>query len=322
MRCKACGLIAGCLLVLAGFAGGYCFNKYLASRRTSYGADSPPPEHQQGQPGPSDTQPPGKASLEASGDSLSEIEEQILRLSGGDWRRGGDRKLRRALDSVELRDMPRALLLIDKALEQHTRSSLRQLLLSRWAETDPRAAMASAQAVRNRAERESAISAVLGGWADKDPESAVAWVKKLPPGELKIQALTEVISSSATSNPQLALDLLRSSPTTDGRQWTWIRDLFGAWASRDPATAAAKVTELSSSQARSEAYVTVGSIWARNNPQSAIAWASCLPDQNGRQSALTSVLTEWARSDADAALAWAQQLPTGQTKQQALSALS
>ena len=100
--------------------------------------------------------------------SLAEIEEKI-RTMGPSFGRYGDRAFMRMLDSVDVADMPQLLAFIDKNAPQNVRQGLRYTLISRWAELDSSAALAYAQSIPNRQERDSAIGAFVSGWAGKDP---------------------------------------------------------------------------------------------------------------------------------------------------------
>src|SRR5260370_1237959 len=111
------------------------------------------------------------------------------------------------IQSLDAAEMPRVMAWIQKISSLQFRQQALYALLAHWGETDPKAAMAAADATPGKAIRDQAIVTVLGAWAQKDPDGALAWVKQLPRSPLLDQAIQTIISSVAGS--RMALPLAR-----------------------------------------------------------------------------------------------------------------
>ncbi len=260
--------------------------------------------------------------------SVAEIEAMILeQKKNGQWNNGlqsGQRELFKALADIDTADIPPLLAFMDKNLPKQMRWGMRYQLLQRWAEEDVTAAMAYANSLTDRQEREAAVGIVAGAWAEKDPRAATDWLKQLPRGQLRDQVLNSVVNAMAGTDPQAALDLSQALGSSYSRRFgmgsSW--QIFQQWAGKDPITAAAKAAELASGQQRSQAYQAIASTWAATDPQSAMDWANSLANGNDKRNALNSILSTWAQSDVTSAMAYAKQLPEGPAKNQALSSIS
>jgi hypothetical protein len=150
-------------------------------------------------------------------------------------------------------DVPKVLEALKKNGSKEVQRSLTYQLLSFWAGSQPVAAIAYADGVSGKQEHEQAVLAVLNGWTEKDPQAAAAWARKLPSGQLRRDALNAVIQPLAQSNPQAAFALLRTEKPGE-LSWTTA---FESLAEHDVAAAVAKLSELPSGQARSEALQTL-----------------------------------------------------------------
>jgi len=91
---------------------------------------------------------------------------------------------------LESPDFPPLLAVLDRQGPSPTRSQLTNALYSRWAECDPAAALAHADASHTEAERQAAQAAVFQGWAYTDPQQLADWAMQLPTGSKRDLALT------------------------------------------------------------------------------------------------------------------------------------
>jgi len=90
-----------------------------------------------------------------------------------------DSKLRATLDDLIAKDNGRAI-------------GLRQLLVHRWAEADPRAAGQWASQLSDGSAYREAIEQVAIAWAGVDPQGAAGWVGSWPENAAKGEALMNV----------------------------------------------------------------------------------------------------------------------------------
>ena len=121
--------------------------------------------------------------------SLADIEAKIQGMREGDRRYS--REWQKIIDSVASADIPQMLAAVEKTPSRSTRDGLRIQFLSRWAESDPAAAMTYANSVAGKQPREQAIMSVLRGWSEKDPDGAAAL-------DAQLVTCLEVISSAHT----------------------------------------------------------------------------------------------------------------------------
>ena len=82
------------------------------------------------------------------------------------------------LDSKDVRPVIDAIQHLPNPRERNTFMSM---LITRWAEGDPRGALDYAQS-ENAAEKGWLVAEVVGTWAEHDSAAAMAWVTQLPPG--------------------------------------------------------------------------------------------------------------------------------------------
>ena len=178
------------------------------------------------------------------------------------------------MDSIDPADFPATLALLDRVGSKNVRDGLRTGLLVKWAETDPSAAMAYANTVTGRPSRDTAIVAVMQGWAEKDSAAALAWAQQLPPGQLRNQVLSAAVGALASKDPQAAFDLMKSAGLDNQLlRYGGLRQVFRAWAEKDPA-AAIKGAESCSGEQRSQAFQAIALSWASKDPQAAITWGA------------------------------------------------
>ena len=148
--------------------------------------------------------------------SLADVVAKILELKKkgllgfSDDGYDGEQNLTKLLLAIDAADIPAVLTFVDKNLSKQMRWGFRVGLLPRWAGTDVTAAMAYADALPDRSERESCISMVVGVWAAKDPTSAAAWAKQIPKGQLRDQVVQAVVNALAEKDPAAALALWQS----------------------------------------------------------------------------------------------------------------
>jgi len=77
-------------------------------------------------------------------------------------------------DSVNEKNVREVLGFAEGLPREQDKSMLRSLLVGRWAEFDPKAAVAYAEALPNGASRNSALTSAVGGWAEHDFTAASA----------------------------------------------------------------------------------------------------------------------------------------------------
>jgi hypothetical protein len=201
------------------------------------------------------------------------------------------------------------------------RARIRTVLLARWGELDPTAAIRYAASLANLADRSPAVCAVIGHWVGKDPRAAEAWVVALPPGAMKTDALAALVEGLAVNEPHRALQLAQGNPAEGfgipryGHS-NLVPSLFDKWLVDDPAAAADAAAKLpASAYFRDSALNLIARRWAEKDLARALAWAQSLgPNVDRSNTAMTGSLLTWLTKDPDAAMAWLNEYPDGDLK--------
>ncbi len=220
--------------------------------------------------------------------------------------------------AVDPADIPQVMALV-AALPNDLQSSIRQLLVVRWAEIDPRAAIKFGGDLKNFSERSQAILSALRGWAKNDAPAAVAWIEQLPLGQLRNAATGTIARALAESDPEAAFALLKNTRADRNSGYSAYSELFDSWAVKDPAKAAARAEEIKNWQQRLQAYQSIARRWVEADAPSALSWAKKLPDPQDRSSAMSAVLGAWAANDPQAATEAALAMPAGQPRNRAIA---
>ncbi|HWB03979.1 MAG TPA: RNA polymerase sigma factor [Verrucomicrobiales bacterium] len=87
-----------------------------------------------------------------------------------------------------------------------------------YAQNNPSAARAAAEALSGR-DRQQAIAGAVSGWAEKDGPAALTYARSLPEGAERNEALQFALIGWAKENPFTALDHLKEASTGDGTRF-------------------------------------------------------------------------------------------------------
>ena len=120
---------------------------------------------------------------------------------------------------------------------QREKSIYLGMLVARWAEGEPQAALAYARTTGPASDRSLMVSAAIRAWAEKNATAANAWVLQLPSGQERDRAWQAIVSSLAETDPQAALTMLQTLPAAGQSRQNFYWPIFSRWASKDPVTA-------------------------------------------------------------------------------------
>jgi len=112
-----------------------------------------------------------------------------------------------AVQSLDPDRIGQTLSEVEAMKDSRERMQLRMMILSRWAESDPRSAIAYAQGLGSATEKRQAIASVVGSWGAKDFPAAKAWVEALPAGMLRKQAMQNLFMAEAQKDPAAAMGM-------------------------------------------------------------------------------------------------------------------
>jgi len=120
---------------------------------------------------------------------------------------------------------------------------------------------------------------LFGNLLKANPEAALALLPSFPPGEYetRLKIIDFALGNIAASDPQHAFNLLAQYYPGDFDKIHAYRLLFGAWADKNPADAAAAALNLPPGFTRVTTLSMLGYVYGTTNPQAAIKWAQGLP---------------------------------------------
>ena len=245
-----------------------------------------------------------------------------------------------ALDPSQIKE---ALAEVEAMKDERFQTRLRGMLLSRWGESDPKAALTCIQGLNldGGSFPFNAVKSVISSWAEKDFTAAKAWVEGLPPGtNRRRSAMVDLAFALAQKDPAAALSLARSLPGDDGQRfligalngwclkdadaaiayavqlpddgnWTLVL-MFDKIASEDPVKAINLLEQIPSENKQNEALRKIGLRWAESDPKAARDWANQQTDPKVKSEFLNGVIGGMAQKDPNSALELAQSLPASE----------
>ena len=247
--------------------------------------------------------------------------------------------LAEAVQSLDPSLIKEALAEVEAMKDERFQTRLRNMLLSRWGESDPKAALNYIQGLNldGGSFPFNVVKSVISSWAEKDFSAAKAWVEGLPPGTNRRQsAMVDLAFALAQKDPAAALSLARSLPGDDGQRFLigalygWsLKDadaaiayavqlpdlgftlayMFDRIASKDPDKAINLLEQIPSENDQNEALRRIGDAWATSDPKAALDWANQQTDPKVKSEILKGVIDGMAQKDPNRALDLAQSLP-------------
>ena len=203
-------------------------------------------------------------------------------------------------------DEIRALLDASDRFPAHAASALAiQVLLKRWLELDPAAALEY-----NRLHHNNILPKLLGTYAATHPAEAEAWIIALPGGKTKSEAWQELCAATAARDPGKAWELLARSPSYTGDGSYEVRSLVEKLAAQDLEGTIARLASLPAMLLKT-ARNAISKALMETDPARGWEWARQQPNPNGLIS--KAIETTLGKNPAQA-LAWLQTLPAAQRK--------
>lgn len=193
-----------------------------------------------------------------------------------------------------------------------------RLLVSRWVQSDPDAALEFA--VSNRG-YEYVADAVFEQAAAADLQAALDRAKSLPSGDLRYMALRGVLSFMADTDPAGALQLALTLGDYPGNE-PLSSVVYRQWATNDPQAAALQASQDNAGGGWRSPVGQVVRTWAGQDPTAAANWALSLTDPETQARSISQVMRQWTREDLTAATNWVNTLPAGATHDTAVAALA
>ena len=233
----------------------------------------------------------------------------------------GQRKkdLEAFINGLKRADFADALKQIQRIPGSNERELAARLLISRWVQEEPEAALNFANSNHGY---EYVADDVFESLASVDLQSALDRAKAIPEVNLRYMALRGVLSFMAESDPAAALALAQSLGDFPGNE-PLASMIYRQWATTDPQGAAlAAMQNGMTGNGWNSPLAQVARAWASEDPMSAANWALSLTDPQAAARTISQVMREWARDDFNSAVNWVNSLPTGPSYDAAAAALA
>ncbi len=194
-----------------------------------------------------------------------------------------------------------------------------RLLVARWVQTDPEAALNFASSNRGY---EYIADDVFQAEAATDLQGALNRAKGINDPDLRYMALRGVLSFIADSDAAAALGLAQSLGNFPGNE-PLSSVIYRQWATTDPQAAAMQAAQnLTDGNSWQSPVYQVARAWAAQDPQGAANWAISLTDPTTESRTISQVMRQWARDDMTAAANWVNSLPPGASYDSAAGAIA
>lgn len=211
-----------------------------------------------------------------------------------------------------------ALKRIRKIPGNNDRELASRLLVSRWVQSDPDAALQFAASNRGY---EYIADDVFQQAAATDAQAALDRAKSLPNADLRYMALRGVLGFMANTDPAGALRLATTLGDYRGSE-PLSSVIYRQWAANDPQAAALQAAQDKTADGWRSPVNAVVRTWAGQDPAAAANWSLSLPDPEARARSISQVMRQWTREDAAAAANWINALPPGASHETAIAALA
>lgn len=240
--------------------------------------------------------------------TLLKQEDDIVRMTGF-------LKLLETLNSPE--DIKKALDIVSAqrgrgGWDRMSRGGEMVMLLQKWAQLDPKGAVAFADASGGRDEKWFATSTVLRTWTRTQPHEALAWAEQHGntggEGEGNF-ALMAVVSQLAKSDLDRAIQAAGTQELSRARgrmMETLVSELISQ---RGEDAARASVLDLPPGSFRDNMIAQLAGRLADANAATTVEWVMGMPAGDARNRALAETINQWAEDDPTAAGNYLSRLP-------------
>lgn len=219
------------------------------------------------------------------------------------------------------------------------RAAAESMLVRRWGQLDPAAALAWVANLAEPMRRHELRRQTILGWASVRPAEALAYVEANADGAPTAHRLRDVFEGAMHADTDTTLrfaqqlDLTRFRNEASALIWTVFgRDpvatlafvealpdsdlrrlatdrVIDHWARYDPASARIWMERMVAPDQRLSAQIELGESWARLDPVSAVNWFLDLPPEEQNSRILDRILYRWMQYDPDACSQWLQVQP-------------
>ncbi len=208
-----------------------------------------------------------------------------------------------------------------KLTNQDLSGNTARLLLRRWVELNPTAAINWVTQLGEAGARQELVDVAAVAWSQNDLPKALTWVESLPAGDAKHHALADLGYEVARIDPVNALQIAAQLPASEYSNGLMIHAL-AQYASADPGQSQQLAISLPPGSVREQALATVATVLAQQDGAGAARFAleniSGGPDFDR---AVIGVVQLWGQNNLADASAWVRSFPDSPVRDQAVQSL-
>lgn len=187
------------------------------------------------------------------------------------------------------------------------------MLLTAWAQVDPRAALTYA---KENTRSGFATNTILASWATTNPDDAILWAQANHSGTGANPYLASIIRTLGASDPARASSLLTSMPRSQERGEA-LDAMLPHILAKGADAARTWISALTDESLRNGSMMRVAEQLAQTDPKGTADWLLANPGE-ATNTRLDDVLGVWATTNSKAALAYFEALPKGDARGNAL----
>lgn len=193
---------------------------------------------------------------------------------------------------------------------------LLQETISKWAATDPTAALLYARQIESRRVRSALVSGIFNSWSKTDATAAYNWLIANKDADAGIfqMGLRPVFTALSAGGIEEAMKKAFAISGTDRIAAMRIVVEQGTRNGASPSSMTAYLESLQTPGDRQSYAAMLAQNWAIYAPQEAAQWALSLTDPILQKTTLTSTLGAWASDNPQAAADWVLTLPEGELR--------
>jgi len=189
-------------------------------------------------------------------------------------------------------------------------------IATEWARQDSSAAMAWAQTLEGRNQRD-AVRGIFEQAAKEDPAKAAGMLSSITDPEALKDAQNSIAREWGNKDWDAAKSWISGLPA-DQQGEAMARALRGL-ADTDPKAAAAQISSVPEGEERTDAMESIARQWSREDPAAAADWVLANGSEDAQKESIGRVVSSWVGQDAVAALEFVNKQPEGAVRDQAAS---
>ena len=195
------------------------------------------------------------------------------------------------------------------------------LLLRRWVELNPTAAVNWVTQLDDASARADLFDTAAIAWSQKDLPNALTWVESLPENATKHQALTDLGYEVARIDPVNAMQIATQLPAGENADALLLHAL-AQFASMDPSQSQQLALSLPAGPLRDRALATVATVQASQDGPGAARFAvENIPPGPDLERAVMGVVQLWGQNNLADTSSWVESFPNSPLRDQAVQNL-